>query len=138
MCQEEDAKQLSDKRRKYDHKRNAGPGNQVPFEKVSMVLKLKPIKLFHLLRYSKFEILCSFIKDGEFSKEVFPYTFCIIIRTIMKLECIQQTNCLWRHLVYTFLSYSDLKCKLNYAIHMKTSRKTVVFNEFLLTLFIIF
>merc|ERR1712105_283710 len=39
---------------------------------------------------------------------------------------------------YTFLSYSDLKSNLNYAIHMETSRKMMVFSKFLLTFFFIF
>ena len=75
--------------------------------------------------------------DGKFLKEneVFHHTFCIIIRTIMKLECFQWTNCLQRYLVHTILSYSDLKCNVNYAIHMKTRR---IFSEFLLTLLSIF
>ena len=35
-------------------------------------------------------------------------------------------------------SYSDLKCNLSYAIHMKTSKKMVFFSQFLHTLFFIF
>ena len=37
--------------------------------------------------------------------------------------------------MHTFLSYSDLKCNLNHAIHMKTSKKMMIFSDFLLTLF---
>ena len=70
--------------------------------------------------------------------EVFHHTFCIIIRTIMKLECFQWTNCLLRYLVHTILSYFDLKCNLNYAIHIKTRRKMRIFCEFLLPFFSIF
>ena len=40
--------------------------------------------------------------------------------------------------MHTFLSYSDLKCNLNHAIHMKTSKKMMIFSDFLLTLFFIF
>ena len=67
--------------------------------------------------------------------EVFHHTFCIIIRTIMKLECFLWTNCLKRHLVHTFLSYSDLKCNFNYAIHMKTSKKMMFLVNFCLHFF---
>ena len=78
--------------------------------------------------------------DGKFLKgnQVFHHTFCIVIRTIMKLECFQQTFCLLRHLVYTFLSFSDLKSNLNYAIDMEISRKMMVFSKFLLSFFFIF
>ena len=40
--------------------------------------------------------------------------------------------------MHTITSYSDLKFNLNYAIHMKTRRKMMIFSEFLLTLFSIF
>ena len=40
--------------------------------------------------------------------------------------------------MHSILSYSDIKCNLNYAIHMKTRRKVLIFSDFLLTLFFIF
>ena len=77
--------------------------------------------------------------DGKFLKEneVFHHTFCIIIRTIIVLKCFYQTNCLSRHQVFTFLSYSDLKSNFNCAIHMKKTRKSRFFMKSCLQFFIL-
>ena len=60
---------------------------------------------------------------------MFHNTFCIILKAIIVLEWFQQTNCLWRYLVHTFLSYFELKSNFYYAIFMKKDKKIKFFMK---------